>query len=437
MNSCVYCGIEFVPTRSDAKFCSTTCRTTYHNRKKKEPVETLENAPVKAAKKSTSSNEERRLDKHKKRADEIRYELERLTELLKQQNTRKEALTKELLEVHEEIKENEKLLSEIPRKQGSDRDRYVKTVALMVEGYNKMSPQERIVARRKMSDEIELSLRRALGKRDSLEKVMSRLVKESDDLTVQINKTLQLLESNQKNGSTLDEYRFGIISQERRKEVTLRMKKKIPTSKAINDKVLDASQIREMEFETFQIEGELGAFLGQLDRNMVSIALIGNTNAGKSYFAYRLAKLFKDYGDTVKIFSLEEGIGETTKKKLNLYSIGKGLHVVGEGKLSDVRKSAKQYNVIVIDSFQKLDAKAEDFESLRQTYVNTIFITIFQKTSAGTIRGGYSINHNSTAIIDIKRNDEGERIAVMEKSRYGTEGWILDIDTETIIKENG
>jgi len=59
---------------------------------------------------------------------------------------------------------------------------------------------------------------------------------------------------------------------------------------------------------------------------------------------------------------------------------------------------------------------------------------IFQKTSSGSIRGGSSIKFNSSATIDVQLQD-GERIAVMEKGRYGTIGWVYSIDEGRVIEK--
>jgi hypothetical protein len=89
----------------------------------------------------------------------------------------------------------------------------------------------------------------------------------------------------------------------------------------------------------------------------------------------------------------------------------------------------------VIDSFQKLNVKAEEFERLRQDFPKTIFIIIFQKTSSGAMRGGSSIKFNSSATIDVQIKGD-ERVAFMEKGRYGTIGWVYSIDEGRIIVES-
>lgn len=180
-------------------------------------------------------------------------------------------------------------------------------------------------------------------------------------------------------------------------------------------------QVREMEFETFQLPGRVGVFLGELDRNMAAFALTGDSGAGKSYFSFMLAKAFLLAGLTLKYFSLEEGIGKVTQEKLTAYDIGDEIVLEASGKLMDVKDAARKYDVVVVDSFNKLGAKAEDFENLRKAHPETIFIMIFQKTTNGTMRGGSSTLFDSTLTLDV-RIEDGKRIAFAQKSRYGNIG---------------
>lgn len=198
--------------------------------------------------------------------------------------------------------------------------------------------------------------------------------------------------------------------------------------------VMSANDILDLECETFQLSGELGRFLGKLERQACAITLIGDSGAGKSYFSHDLAHLFDKQGYKVYYFSLEEGIGELTKKKLADKSFSDDFMIAGKGKLPEVRKVSKDYDVIIIDSFGKLDAKADDYDKLRMDFPNTIFISIFQKTTTGSVRGGSAIVFDSSAIINVERRDE-QRVAVMQKSRYGTQNWEFSINDKNVIKE--
>lgn len=180
-------------------------------------------------------------------------------------------------------------------------------------------------------------------------------------------------------------------------------------------------QLRQMTFKTFRLPGRLGDFLGELDRNMAAFALTGDSGAGKSYFSFMLAKAFLRGGLTLKYFSLEEGIGKVTQEKLDYFDIGDEIVLTGTGSLQDVEQAARHYDVVVVDSFNKLDARPQDFERLRKAYPSTIFLMIFQKTTAGTMRGGASILFDSTITMDVRIENE-MRIAFVEKSRYGNIG---------------
>ena len=77
---------------------------------------------------------------------------------------------------------------------------------------------------------------------------------------------------------------------------------------------------------------------------------------------------------------------------------------------------------------------AFDLEKLRKDFPETIFVCIHQKTTAGTIRGGSKIFYNSTAIINIEIDHDKGRLAVMKKSRYGTEGYMYNINDDEVFR---
>lgn len=108
--------------------------------------------------------------------------------------------------------------------------------------------------------------------------------------------------------------------------------------------------------------------------------------------------------------------------------------ISGTATLSDLRKAASQFDLVVLDSFGKLDVDALEFENLRTDFPQTVFVIIFQKTATGSIRGGASIIFNSAATIDITK-DGHERIATMVKGRYGTQGWRYSIATKHILQQ--
>lgn len=196
--------------------------------------------------------------------------------------------------------------------------------------------------------------------------------------------------------------------------------------------------LRNMEFDLIDLDGqgELGEFLGQIESRGFAIALIGDPTAGKSTFSFRLAKLFLDIGKSVKYFSLEEGVTRLTSDKLERAGIedGQPFEVAPKATLSDIRKQAGQWDVIVVDSWSVLDTKPEEYNKLRSDFPQTIFIVIFQKTTGGTIRGGTKIIFDTPMCMNVYREGD-ERLVHMQKSRYGTQDWIYSITDECLVSD--
>lgn len=195
---------------------------------------------------------------------------------------------------------------------------------------------------------------------------------------------------------------------------------------------LTAGEILNTDYESFTLRTDLGRFFGDLDRNKVAIALTGDSGAGKSHFAFEIARLFSDEGFRTKFFCLEEGEGKLTQDKIRKYNLSDDVRFAGTATLQDVRRDAALFDVIIVDSFTKLDVDSSEFEKLRSDFPTTIFILIFQKATNGGMRGGSSILFNSAATIDVTKGDDG-RYATMVKSRYGTSGWVYDIENGGVI----
>ena len=85
---------------------------------------------------------------------------------------------------------------------------------------------------------------------------------------------------------------------------------------------LTGADVMKMKFHPFQLPSDLGRFLGKIERSKLAIAVTGESNTGKSYFSFEMGKLFIENRFSVIYFSLEEGISEITKEKINLYDLG-------------------------------------------------------------------------------------------------------------------
>lgn len=208
-------------------------------------------------------------------------------------------------------------------------------------------------------------------------------------------------------------------------------------NRPLNIRGYSGSEILSMQFDTLELGGELGTFFGKLQRERCAIALTGDSGAGKSTFSYQIAKAFLERQQSVAYFSLEAGFTESMKELIDKFDIEQyNFKAYAEGRLSDVRSLASQFDCVFVDSYSKISSNASDFEELRQDFPNTFFIIIFQKTTDGKPRGGSSILYNSTATIDIQLTKHNHRIAFMQKSRYDTENYVFSINQNKVLKAN-
>ena len=167
----------------------------------------------------------------------------------------------------------------------------------------------------------------------------------------------------------------------------------------------------------------------------LAITLLGKPGSGKTYFTFDLMRAFSKLDFTIAYFSLEEGINDLTKTKLEKYGLleMENIMLIDKGNIEDIKKAATQFKVIIIDSWGKLNAPTDEFDFLRNQFPKTVFISIFQQTSSGAMRGGTKAAFD--AGINIETYKEGEeRIATCTKNRYGMAGLKYGINESKILE---
>lgn len=441
---CAECNKNFTSNRNDTKFCSGRCRISNHRRLKKEMA--VFNAEQEKSLGKLEEQQQKKVSAINKKIGLIKEPLVPLQHRSNELEEEKQVILIELNTVKEQFTETKEEISTIMDALAMDDEEfcevYCQNEELKTDKYNWV-----------LNGLINLTL--SAHNKDEQHKKMLILQDEMAERLIDLENNLQedkefikkhyqqLKSINQK----IEKFREKIESLnqkikalEHQKSVpvkTIEIKKQNQPTQTTplqrnnthqkNNNAVGGAELLNMTFTTFQLDGELGRFLGELDRNMTAFALTGDSGAGKSYFSFELAKAFINHNFKAKYFALEEGLGKLTQNKVRYYNLDNNLTITGNGTLREVRNDAKNYDLIVIDSFQKLNVKAEEFERLRQDFPKTIFIIIFQKTTARTMRGGLSIKFNSSATIDVQLKDD-ERVAVMEKGRYGTIGWVYSID---------
>ncbi len=172
------------------------------------------------------------------------------------------------------------------------------------------------------------------------------------------------------------------------------------------------------------LPGDLGRFLGYVERYEYSILLRGEKGAGKTRMLYQMMNTFARAGFKVGCFSLEIGKQSNLIRDMrNQYispTIANSVFIADNvpNGLEDIRAAARQFDVVCIDSWGKIPGtKADDFDRLRKEFPKTMFVIIFQSTTNGTARGGSMPEYDAGIVIQV---NEGGR-AYCEKNRYNGE----------------
>ncbi len=198
---------------------------------------------------------------------------------------------------------------------------------------------------------------------------------------------------------------------------------------------IGAADLLKREIKTFVLPGRIGDFFGELERHMLAIALVGDPGAGKSTMTMAIARAIDQAGYKIIFYSLELGISKPLQDMIRRNPLSNQMRITDKGDIEAVRESAKEYDLVMVDSFGKLGCKAEEWDRLRQDFPDTMFLAIFQKTTSGSSRGGASIDYDASTVIDMTREKEsGKRSAHMRKSRYGTQGNYFYPEEDRILK---
>ncbi len=184
------------------------------------------------------------------------------------------------------------------------------------------------------------------------------------------------------------------------------------------------AQIEDSGLGKIELPGDLGKFLGYIERYEYSILLRGEKGAGKTRLTYQLMNTFAKAGFSVGCFSLEIGKQSNIVRDMrNTYispTIADKVFIADSAPngLQDIKAAAKQFDAVFIDSWGKIPGvKSEDFDKLRKEFPETMFIVIFQSTTNGTARGGSAPEYDAGIVIQVA--DGGK--AYCEKNRYNGE----------------
>lgn len=191
---------------------------------------------------------------------------------------------------------------------------------------------------------------------------------------------------------------------------------------------------------TFRLKGDLGEFLGDLERFELAITIEGDQGGGKTRLAYQLADAFAKIGDMVAVFSLEIGKKSDLIRRMRQDYLQpenlKDIFITDQlpKGLDTIKEAAKKFDVIILDSWNKVGVPSLEFDRLRKEYPYTIFLVIFQRTTQKMIRGGTAPLFDAGINIEVVKVDESfvNNYAITTKNRYGVAGVRYNISQQAI-----
>lgn len=173
--------------------------------------------------------------------------------------------------------------------------------------------------------------------------------------------------------------------------------------------------------DVFRLPGEVGKFLQDMQRYKYAIVLTGDPHAGKTEFVMQVADAFAGIKDEVGMFMLEQGGLESKDTKAaverNISPVNqKHVHITGSADkgIETIKKFARSFKVVIIDSWQKLGLPGTAFDQLRHEFPETIWIVIFQQNGEGGTRGGVAADYDTPVLLKVHKVDNTRKFNWVE-----------------------
>jgi hypothetical protein len=170
--------------------------------------------------------------------------------------------------------------------------------------------------------------------------------------------------------------------------------------------------IAEKAPNVFRLPGEIGKLIQDVQRFKYAIALTGDPHAGKTELVMQIANAFAQIGDNVGMFMLEQGGMESKDTSAAVdrnitVENQKRVHITGSAEkgIETIKKFARSFPVVVIDSWQKLNLPGTRFDELRHEFPETIWIVIFQQNGEGGTRGGVAADYDTPVALKVHKVD--------------------------------
>lgn len=186
---------------------------------------------------------------------------------------------------------------------------------------------------------------------------------------------------------------------------------------------------RNTNFEYFDInDKDISEFLGQIEKKekeSIVISLTGGQGSMKTRFAFQFMNALAQKYNCGHASIEEHPESKLYFDKADQYLNEKALNNIEAPEIkniSDLEKLIKNNDVIIIDSYAKMQEIEKGFEvdkDLRKKYNGKLFLVIFQQTSDGKMRGGSKSQFDADIVLFTEKKDDYKNNYVYaDKNRY-------------------
>ena len=423
---CEYCKIEFVPSRSDARFCSKACKSKFWYNQKKSP-EKIENTLQSSLKGVLDESSEAQPDYITVQETTLSDKYVQLKKYQNEMLTKKKTIESNIEKIKKEILEIEQMNGiEIP---------IVSTgIGAVVSDPTFKQPTKNVIGglaglvigsiiKESMQQEREQKKKTLITQKNQvlqflqnqLNVVLSNLEKVKAEIaltpaTVVIEKKQARLQLTQPIESVnLPQNLTGTNSQKLNSIVSKN------TKETHSDKIISSKELSKHDYKALCFTDKWMHFIGYPSINF-QCAIHGRAGEGKSTFAIQFAMYLSENFGKVIYISSEEGFSKTFKDKfVRNNAISDNLYVADLRSYDDIIKEipVDAYHFIFIDSLNNMRIDAELLKNIRERYKNSSIITISQATKDGKMRGSYEIIHDVDIEIIVNKG-----VAMTNKNRF-------------------
>ena len=165
---------------------------------------------------------------------------------------------------------------------------------------------------------------------------------------------------------------------------------------------MTVQEIREKEYDYYDLDAKWCKIFDNPAKNF-KFMFYGEPGSGKTALSMQFAEyLASKQGLRVLYVTAEEFDSKSFQDKVTLNGLEDDKIVVANRNFREMDLS--DYDVIFLDSAQRLKLKHDEFDELVEKYPDKAFVILFQMTKGGDYKGGKDWEHNLDGSVEVDRN---------------------------------